>query len=260
MAAGDWENGPVVRATMLQDDLNSALSSGPIDLARLTDMVTAPAMTSDLRGMAVWPWLHDVLRSGGSNPQLRQLIALLDGWAQAGAQRRSTTADGVVDDSAAVLLMDTWWPLLVRAEFQPAVGAPLMDFVNANFNSIVPDGLRDGTGNGFFEGWEMDVQKDLRQVLGQPVRGRFSRTYCGGGSLTRCRALLSSTLLQAASELASKYGSSMSGWKLPTTCPVTTPATCDQIVPTSAGAISIPPQPFDNRGTFYQAVAIHGHR
>ncbi len=250
VAAGDWENGPVVRATMLQDDLGAALRSGPVDLAKLTDMVTGPSLTSDLRGMAVWPWLHDVLGNGGSNPQLQQLIALLNGWAQAGAQRRSTTAGGVVADSPAVLLMDTWWPLLVRAEFQPAVGAPLMDFISANFNSIVPDGLRDGTGNGFFEGWEMDVQKDLRQVLGQPVQGRFSRTYCGGGSLTRCRALLSSTLLQAASELASKYGPLMSGWTLPTTCTVTTPATCDQIVPTSAGAISIPPQPFGNRGTF----------
>jgi acyl-homoserine lactone acylase PvdQ len=260
VAAGDWENGPVVRATMLQDDLGAALRSGPVDLAKLTNMVTGPSLTSDLRGMAVWPWLHDVLGNGGSNPQLQQLIALLNGWAQAGAQRRSTTADGLVDDSPAVLLMDTWWPLLVRAEFQPAVGAPLMDFISANFNSIVPDGLRDGTGNGFFEGWEMDVQKDLRQVLGRPVQGRFSRTYCGGGSLARCRALLSSTLLQAASELASKYGPSMSGWTLPTTCTVTTPATCDQIVPTSAGAISIPPQPFDNRGTFYQAVAIQGHR
>jgi Penicillin amidase len=245
---------------MLQDDLNSALSNGPVDLAKLTDMVTGPSLTSDLRGMAVWPWLHDVLGDGGSNSQLRQLIALLNGWAQAGSQRRSTSAGGVVDDSPAVLLMDTWWPLLVRAEFQPVVGGPLMDFVNANFNSIVPDGLRDGTGNGFFEGWEMDVQKDLRQVLGQPVQGRFSRTYCGRGSLTRCRALLSRTLLQAAKTLASKYGPSMSAWKLSTTCPATTPATCDQIVPTSAGAISIAPQPFDNRGTFYQAVAIQGHR
>ncbi len=260
VAAGDWEDGPVVRATMLQDDLNSALSSGPLDLAKLTGMVTAPSLTSDLRGMAVWPLLHDVLGNGRSNSTLRQLIGLLNGWAQAGAQRRSTSANGTVDDSPAVLPMDTWWPLLVRAEFQPAVGEPLMDFINANFNSIVPDGLRDGTGNGFFEGWEMDVQKDLRRVLGQTVQGRFSRTYCGGGSLTRCRALLPSTLLQAAGELAAKYGPSMSAWQLPTTCPVTTPATCDQIVPTSAGAISIPPQPFDNRGTFYQAVAIQGHR
>ena len=107
---------------------------------------------------------------------------------------------------------------------------------------------------------EMDVQTDLRQVLGRSVPGRFSRTYCGGGSLGRCRALLSSTLLQAASEEAAKYGPSMSGWQLPTTCAVTTPGACDQIVPTSAGAISIPPQPFDNRGTFYQTVAVQGHR
>ena len=100
VAAGDWENGPVVRATMLQDDLGAALRSGPVDLAKLTDMVTGPSLTSDLRGMAVWPWLHDVLGNGGSNPQLQQLIALLNGWAQAGAQRRSTTAGGVVADSA----------------------------------------------------------------------------------------------------------------------------------------------------------------
>jgi hypothetical protein len=106
----------------------------------------------------------------------------------------------------------------------------------------------------------MDVQQDLRQVLHQKVKGRFSRSYCGGGSLKRCRALLTSTLLQAAGQLAAKYGPDQANWKLPVTCPVTTPAGCDQIVPTSAGAISIPPQPYDNRGTFYQAVAVSGHR
>src|SRR5947209_1176937 len=156
--------------------------------------------------------------------------------------------------------METWWPSLVRAEFQPVVGKTLMDFIDHNFNLIQPDGIRDGTGNGFFEGWEMDVQKDLRQVLHRPVRGRFSRTYCGGGSLPRCRASLDSTLLQAAAQLSQRYGTSSSTWQLPVTCPVTTPPSCDQIVPTSAGAISIPPQPFDNRGTFYQADAISGHR
>jgi hypothetical protein len=41
---------------------------------------------------------------------------------------------------------------------------------------------------------------------------------------------------------------------------VSTPASCDQIVTTPAGAIQIPNQPFDNRGTFYQAVALHDHR
>ena len=259
VAAGDWSNGPVVRATMLQDLLGSALRHGPLGLAGITGMVTAPSLTSDLRGMAVWPWLRRVIGSGG-NAQVRRLVSILNRWAAAGSQRRSTNPGGVVNDSPAVLLMDAWWPLLVRAEFQPVVGQPLMNFVNAQFNSIQPDGIRDGTGNGFFEGWEMDVQKDLRQVLKQRVGGRFSRTYCGGGALKRCRSVLTSTLLQAAAQLSRSYGPSMSSWKLPVTCPVTTPPSCDQIVPIPAGAISLPPEPFDNRGTFYQAVAVNGHR
>jgi hypothetical protein len=258
VAAGDWSSGPVVRATMLVDLLHGALRHGPLNLAGITGMVTAPSLTADLRGMAVWPWLRRVL-ARDRNPEVRRLVALLTGWARAGSQRRARSGN-VVDDSPAVLLMDEWWPTLVRAEFQPVVGAPLMNLINSQFNSISPDGIRDGSGNGFFAGWEMDVQKDLRQVLHQRVRGRFSRTYCGRGSLRRCRALLARTLLQAASQLGKHLGPSMANWKLPVTCPVSKPAGCDQIIPTSAGAISIPPQPFDNRGTFYQAVAVDGHR
>jgi hypothetical protein len=209
--------------------------------------------------MAVWPWLHRVLGTSGG-PQVQQLVSLLNGWSAGGAQRRALPGSNYVADGPAVLLMDTWWPLLVRAEFQPVVGQPLMDFINQQFNPIQPDGIRDGSGNGFFGGWEMDVQKDLRQLLHQRVSGRFSRTYCGGGSIARCRSILDSTLLQAAGQLSQRYGPSTSNWQLPVTCPVTTPPSCDQIVPTAAGAINVPPQPFDNRGTFYQADAIGGHR
>ncbi|HZU59379.1 MAG TPA: penicillin acylase family protein, partial [Solirubrobacteraceae bacterium] len=259
VAAGDWENGPVTRATILLDLLHGALHRRHLTLAGITGAVTAPSLTADLRGMAVWPWIRRVIgRSGGG--QVERLVGLLDGWARAGSQRRGQPGRNVVRDSPAVLLMDQWWPMLVRAEFQPVLGRPLLDLINQQFNLIQPDGIRDGTGNGFFEGWEMDVQKDLRQVLHQHVAGRFSRTYCGGGSLQRCRRLLIGTLLQAASALRHHYGASMGRWRLPVTCPVTTPASCDQIVPTSAGAISIPPQPFDNRGTFYQAVSVSGHR
>jgi acyl-homoserine lactone acylase PvdQ len=259
VAAGDWVNGPVHRASMLLHGLRGALGHKPVDLASLSRLVTAPSLTQDLRGLADWPWMRRIIGTG-ADPQTRQLVALLDAWSKAGSQRRDLNGDNVVDDSAAVLLMDTWWPQAVRAEFQPALGRPLLDFVSREFNSIQPDGIRDGSGNGFFAGFEMDVQKDLRQVLHRPVRGRFSRTYCGAGSLSRCRALLVRTLDAAGATLSAKYGASTAGWKLPVTCPVTTPAGCDQIVPTSAGAISIPPQPFDNRGTFYQAVAVSGKR
>ena len=258
VAAGDWESGPVVRATILQDLLGRALRGGKLDLAGITGAVTAPSLTADLRGLAVWPWLRRVI-GRSRDVRVRALVAMLDQWAAAGSQRRSTNRANVVDDSSAVLLMDTWWPLLVRREFQPVLGPALMDLINKNFDSIVPDGLRDGTGNGFFAGWSMDVQKDMRQVLHRKVAGRFSRTYCGHGSRSACRAMLQRTLLQAAAQLTARYGSP-DKWVLPVTCPQTVPAGCDQIVPTSAGAISIPAQPFDNRGTFYQAIAVDGHR
>ncbi len=259
VAAGDWESGPVVRATILQDLLRSALSHGPLTLTRLTGMVTAPSLTADLRGIAVWPWLRRVIGRSHSR-QVRRLVSVLQAWSAAGSQRRSRTYGGDVADGPAVLLMDTWWPLLVRAEFQPVVGRSLMGFINKNFDLIQPDGLRDGTGNGFFEGWEMDVQKDLRQVLHRHVAGRFSRTYCGHGALRRCRRLLTRTLLQAAADLRRRFSASMSAWKLPTLCAVSAHPACDQIVPIAAGAINVAPQPFDNRGTFYQADAITGHR
>lgn len=54
----------------------------------------------------------------------------------------------------------------------------------------------------------MDVQKDLRQVLKRKVAGHFSRTYCGRGSLRRCRALLDGTLGQAVAQLSAHYGPS----------------------------------------------------
>jgi acyl-homoserine lactone acylase PvdQ len=259
VAAGDWSNGPVVRATMLSDLLHSALRRGPVNLASLTGMVTAPSLTSDLRGMSVWPWLSRII-GRSKNARVRLLVSILRTWSRSGSQRRALPGSQYVHSSAAALLMDTWWPLLVRAEFQPVVGPRLMRMINQDFNTIQPDGIRDGTGNGFFEGWEMDVQKDMRQVLHRHVRGRFSHTYCGRGSRTRCRTILTRTLLQAAATLSKRYGANPAGWKLPVTCPGTDPPSCDQIVPTSAGAISIPPQPFDNRGTFYQADQISGHR
>jgi acyl-homoserine lactone acylase PvdQ len=259
VAAGDWENGPVHRATILGTLLAGALRHGSLDLAGITRAVTAPSLTEDLRGLSDWPLLRAVL--GRRVPAgVKPLVGLLDRWSRAGSQRRDLNSDHVVDESPAVLLMDAWWPRLVRAEFQPVLGAPLLGLIDRQFNQIQPDGIRDGSGNGFFAGWEMDVHKDLRQVLHRRVRGPFSHTYCGGGSLRRCRAILVRTLSAAATELDTRYGRSTANWKLPVTCPVTTPPSCDQIVPTSAGAISLPPQPFDNRGTFYQAVAVTGHR
>jgi hypothetical protein len=83
----------VVRATILQDLLNGAIRRGRLDLAGLTGAVTAPSLTADLRGMAVWPWLHRVI-GRSRDPRVRRLVSLLNGWAVAGSQRRAAGGVG----------------------------------------------------------------------------------------------------------------------------------------------------------------------
>jgi hypothetical protein len=46
----------------------------------------------------------------------------------------------------------------------------------------------------------------------------------------------------------------MSGWHYPVTCD--DPKDCDANFVVTAGAVETPPQPFENRGTYQQAVEI----
>ena len=50
-------------------------------------------------------------------------------------------------------------------------------------------------GTDFAEGWYGYVSKDLRSVLGDPVKGPYSRRYCG--TLKQCRKALRSSLKAA---------------------------------------------------------------
>jgi hypothetical protein len=109
------------------------------------------------------------------------------------------------------------------------------------------------------------VQKDLRNVLHKKERGRYSRTYCGGakrsGVRVRCRAVLLASLRAAVADVTKKYGSpDPAKWSVPATCEKASPPKCDQIVPTTAGAIDTPPFPWQNRGTYHQVVELTQHR
>jgi hypothetical protein len=113
--------------------------------------------------------------------------------------------------------------------------------------------------------WGTHVQKDLRRVLGRKVRGRYSRVYCGGprskGARARCRTRLLKALRAAVADVTKKYGSGdPAQWKVEATCEQTSPPKCDQIVPTTAGAIDTPPFPWQNRGTYHQVVGLTKHR
>jgi hypothetical protein len=70
-----------------------------------------------------------------------------------------------------------------------------------------------GIGTGGQEtGWHVWMEKDLRSVLGEHVRGPFAVRYCGAGNLKRCARLLWAAIDAAGNELASQQGPNPAGW------------------------------------------------
>ena len=286
--------GSVFRSQLLERRVQAALAGGArVTLAQLVGIM-GDAATSDLRGQELYPWLRRVVGDPG-DPRLRQLLGLLDAWSAGGSHRRDRGGSGYYEEGAAVALMDAWWQRLAPAVLEPALGGPVLDALGKLVSINDPPGPQ---GDAFYGGFYSYVQKDLRDLLARsgragaraaavqrrggrrpaarrrhrrPHRARrvaagvsapYSRVYCGGGSLPACRAVLVSTLQQAVADVAKRYGSDdPARWRVPVTCtPGMTPPACDQIEFTTAGAIATPPIPWQNRGTFQQAVEVQGHR
>jgi acyl-homoserine lactone acylase PvdQ len=256
--------GTVFRSQLLESRVRSALAHGAqLDLPQ-TVAIMGEAATADLRGQEDYPWMRRVI-GHPSDPKLAHLLALLDAWSRSGSYRRDRTRSGYYQDSAAVALLDAWWnrlaPLYFSHSLGPKVGAALNALVSYNDEP-------NGQGDAFYGGFYSYIQKDLRDLLARPghshgtragrPRAPYSRIYCARGSLRSCRALLISTLRHAAGLLAKRYGSANpAAWKVRSTCPSgQAPPRCFEIQFITAGAIDTPPIPWQNRGTFQQAVSV----
>jgi hypothetical protein len=93
-------------------------------------------------------------------------------------------------------------------------------------------------------------KKAKRPPATAPPVAPYSRVYCGGGSLTACRAALLDSL-KAALAVTPKdiYGEE--------SCAGNPQASCfDMNSSVIAGGISIPPFPFQNRPTFQQVIEL----
>src|SRR4051794_4570453 len=247
---GTWVFGNVQRVSLLEDPLRAVLKrEGRITLADVAK-VNLGAATKDLHGVKVLP---DLLRALGTPPaSLRKAVSALRAWQRTGAHRRDTTGKGYDDDSAAVMLMKARWPRGTSAIFTPVLGRSLRNEIGAD--ELAPLNARP-TYTGFFNGWDGQVDSDLRLVLGRHLpQGAPRDAFCGGGVRSRCRALLRSTLAAAVKAIAPPRGADMPGWHSRVRC--AGPKDCDATFPVTAGAVETPPQPFENRGTYQQAVEI----
>ncbi|MFL5779777.1 MAG: penicillin acylase family protein [Thermoleophilaceae bacterium] len=253
-ADGNWGYGSVYRSQPLDVRVRAALRGGRrMTLPKLVGAME-DAATVDLRGSHVLPWALKVIgRPRGG--RLGHAVDVLRAWQRAGAHRIDRNRDGRYDDAEAVRIMDAWWPRWLRAEFEPALGKKLFasiegvnEFVNA------PNNSGQHLGSAWQAGWYSYAQKDLRTVLGRRVRGRYSRVYCGGGKLARCRTALRGSLREALAVPAARL---YSGDKVCKNAGRDGSQTCfDSIYFRPLGAITQPLIPWQNRPTYQQAVEV----
>jgi acyl-homoserine lactone acylase PvdQ len=168
------------------------------------------AATQDLRIEEVWPVIRKVLGTHPAPDQLTtQAVALLDSWRAGGGSRLDRDLDGRIDAPGAAV-MDVAWPQIADAVMGPVIGRSLLDDLDAvSPRDQAPAGRN---GSSFASGWYEYVDKDLRTLLGQRVRGTFGLRYCGRGNLSRCRASIFAALQRASAQLAASQGADPNAW------------------------------------------------
>jgi acyl-homoserine lactone acylase PvdQ len=187
------------------------------------------AATEDVRSV-VWPVVSRLLRGGTAPSDVAdRTIAVLDDWVARDAPRLDADLDGDYDDAGPVI-SDALWQPIADAVMRPVYGDLTDDLAGVR-------GLSGAAGQSY-------VDKDLRTLLGDPVKGRFNLSYCGNGSLDACRASLWAVVEQVAGELAAEQGPEPSSWTGPAARTGFTPGLIPDTIRTT------------NRPTFQQVLEL----
>ncbi|MFJ1823850.1 penicillin acylase family protein, partial [Streptomyces sp. NPDC088178] len=259
-AAAGFGLGAVHRADLLDDRVAKLVEEGGVTRASLTRAMAQAAVT-DLRGEQLLPELLKVIRSRPvTDPELNSVVQQLESWRAAGSQRReSSPGSHAYTYADAVRIMDAWWPKLVEAEFRPGLGDGLYEALTADLATDESPAASHGpsgahSGSAFQYGWWGFVDKDLRRVLGQPVKGPLAKAYCGNGDLAGCRDALLSSLKQAAAEPAAEV------YPGDDNCKAGEQWCSDSIVHRPLGGIAQKSVHWQNRPTYQQVVEFPAHR
>jgi len=204
-AADDqWAFGPIGRVNLINRNTAKVRKH---TLATLTGAMNAAA-TQDVRVMRLVPVLARLLK-GGTPPSARaaRMLDLLEDWRAQGGSRLDRDLDGKIDHPGAAIL-DTAWNRLADAAMTPVLGKPLADQLGSTLHPRY-----DQPPGGQNHGWHTYMHKDLRTLLGEPVKGPFANHYCGNGDINVCRAALWAALEAAGVELEAAQGSDPAAWR-----------------------------------------------
>ena len=231
-ASDNYNYGPIYRVTLYRGFHRGMTAANDVSIMNR-------AATEDLRGVELWPVISRVLAGGRAPSALAgRAVGLVSAWAARGASDLGDNATGKIDDPGAAI-MDAAWNGIARAVLKPVLGTVLLEQL-ASMNA--PDSTPS-----FDSGWYGYVYKDLRTELGMPVEGRYSRRYCGNGSLRACRSALWAAIQGAVTQLAAAQGSNPAAWR----------ATAPRIkfIPGLIGYT----MRWTNRSTFQQVIEFTGH-
>ncbi|MEU9138806.1 penicillin acylase family protein [Streptomyces sp. NPDC048404] len=255
-----WGDGSVHRGDLLEDRVSKLVAAGGVTRSALVKAM-ADAALADLRAEDVLPDLLKVVNSSPvTDSTAAAAVTKLSAWVTAGAKRTETSSGSHTYANAdAIRLLDAWWPLLVKAEFQPGLGSDLYTAFGNNLPVDEAPSAGHGptgshAGSSFQYGWWSYVDKDIRAVLGESVPGGLPQTYCGGGSLTACRDALIGSLKEAAGKSASTV------YPGDDQCSAGDQWCADSIVQRTLGGIKHGKITWQNRPTFQQVVEYTSHR
>ena len=205
----NWSLGPVQRVSLLLKNLGT----GKKDPAQVVSAMNLAA-TQDVDDVTIEPLLAKVL-SKVPAPSARdeQMLQLLNQWYRQGSSLLDTTDPGgqgnITSPGAAILL--TAWPDLADAWASSVLGTNL----TTQFNDLVPDDSPPPGGQ--YTGWYVYMDKDLRNILGMPVRGRYPVKFCGGGNVKVCATDLWNALDEAGNTLQAQQGPDPADWRVSAT-------------------------------------------
>jgi acyl-homoserine lactone acylase PvdQ len=244
----------VFRSQMLDRQIEQRLlKSRKLTLPGLVDAMEE-AGSVDLRGMIDLPLALRVLGTP-KDPALTAAAQTLRAWVDSGAHRVDRDRNGTYDHAHAVQIMDAWWPRLVDAMFEPVMGERLLDRLKATYGiDNEPNNHGAHLGSAYQTGFYGYVSKDLKRVLGRPVKQKYAVGFCGGGRRAACRRALEGSLRAALAASPAQTYPAEAG------CNAGDQACRDQVRFRALGGITQPPIPWINRPTYQQAVEVRGSR
>ncbi len=265
-----WSTGSVHRNDLLDGRVLGLIEDGHEFTTASLTATMMEAGVADLRAERVLPLLLEVIDTDEvQEPELVGAVESLRAWVEAGALRREPHRDARYYEHAdAIRVLDAWWPILVRAQFEPGLGEDLyreltrVSQIDESPSGAIGDGdpisLNQGQphrGSAFQYGWWSYVDKDLRTVLGRKVDGTLGdRVYCGEGDLDDCRTVLLDSLAEA---VAVPAGEVYPGDEH---CSAGDQLCADTVIHQAVGGIGMWPIHWQNRPTYQLVYQFSGGR